>query len=141
MDIKSLHPSFKLPTKSRDQSGAYDLYMPTEGSICGSQVKEVPLGFAAAIPSGYVGLILPRSGVGVRHGLELNNTCGVIDADYRGEWKAYLRVKSDYEYIHWDAGDRLLQVLFVPVGSFEFNLVDTLSDTERGTDGFGSSGK
>src|SRR5690554_2995403 len=81
IEIKSLHPMFQLPTKSRDKSGAYDLYMPQDGSIAGDVVTEVPLGFAAAIPTGYVGLILPRSGVGVRNGLELNNTCGVIDAD------------------------------------------------------------
>lgn len=141
MEIKSLHPMFQLPTKSREQSGAYDLYMPEAGYASGNAVTEVPLGFAAAIPPGYVGLILPRSGVGARNGLELNNTCGVIDADYRGEWKAFLRCKSTYESINWNTGERLLQVLFVPVGSFEFNLVDTLDDTERGTGGFGSSGK
>ena len=140
MKIKSLHPNFKSPTKSREQSGAYDLYMPHPGYISGDKVTEVPLGFAAAIPVGYVGLILPRSGVGVRDGLELNNTCGVIDADYRGEWKAFLRTKEG-KYLSWDSGDRLLQVLFVPVGSFDFELVDTLDDTERGTGGFGSSGK
>lgn len=141
MDIKSLHPSFKLPTKSREHSGAYDLYMPTKGYVVGTAVIEVGLGFAAAIPNGYVGLLLPRSGVGTQHGLELNNTCGVIDADYRGEWKAYIRCKSPYDSLSWSTGDRLLQVLFVPVGSFEFNLVDNLFDTERGTEGFGSSGK
>lgn len=141
MKIKSLHPSFKLPTKSRDQSGAYDLYMPEAGFVNGTVVSEIPLGFAAAIPDGYVGLVFPRSGVGVRSGLELNNTCGVIDADYRGEWKAFLRCKDCAESVSWSSGDRLLQVLFVPVGSFEFNLVDTLDETERGTGGFGSSGK
>lgn len=141
MEIKSLHPKFQIPTKSHDKTGAYDLYMPTSGSVTGSVVTEVPLGFAAAIPDGFVGLILPRSGVGVRQGLELNNTCGVIDADYRGEWKAFIRTKSENETVQWDAGDRLLQVLFVPVGSFNFELVETLDETIRGTGGFGSSGK
>lgn len=141
MKIKALHLNFKTPTKSRETSGGYDLYMPEAGAVYGDVVTEVPLGFAAAIPPGYVGLILPRSGVGVKSGLELNNTCGVIDADYRGEWKAFLRCKSAYQSISWDSGDRLLQVLFVPVASFEFDLVDVLDETERGEGGFGSSGK
>lgn len=141
MKIKSLHSNFKLPSKSRDRSGAYDLYMPEAGSANGTVVAEFPLGFAAAIPDGYVGLILPRSGVGARAGLELNNTCGVIDADYRGEWKAFLRCKSPYDTFIWDAGERVLQVLFVPAASFDFELVEELDETERGTGGFGSSGK
>ena len=139
MKIKLLHPNFIVPTKSRSESGAYDLYMPEKGTIKPNQVTEVPLGFAAAIPVGYVGLILPRSGVGVRHGLELNNTCGVIDADYRGEWKAFLRTKSNQE-VSWVSGDRLLQVLFVPVADFNFEIVSDLDETERGSGGFGSSG-
>lgn len=141
MKIKALHPNFKTPTKSRETSGGYDLYMPEAGAVYGDVVTEVPLGFAAAIPPGYVGLILPRSGVGVKNGLELNNTCGVIDADYRGEWKAFIRCKHPHTTVKWDSGDRLLQVLFVPVASFEFDLVDVLDETERGEGGFGSSGK
>ena len=140
MKIKALHKDFITPTKSRETSGAYDIYMPEAGAIPSDGIAEVPLGFATEIPFGYVGLIFPRSGVGVKEGLELNNTCGVIDADYRGEWKAFIKTKSG-QPLEWDSGDRLLQVLFVPVASFNFELVDSLSQSERGIGGFGSSGK
>lgn len=141
MKIKSLHPLFKLPTKSSEHSAGYDLYMPEAGSLMLGLVQKVPLGFAAAIPPGYVGLIVPRSGVGAKEGVELNNTCGVIDADYRGEWMAFLRTKNPDSTYTWNTGDRLLQVLFVPVQSFNLELVESLEDTDRGIGGFGSSGK
>lgn len=140
MNIVPLYPNFKIPTKSRELSGGYDLYMPVAGEATSIKPTRVSLGFAAEIPQGYVGLILPRSGVGVNQGLSLNNTCGVIDADYRGEWVAHIRTKYPVESFTWEKGDRLLQVLFVPVASFEFKIVNQLNETERGTEGFGSSG-
>lgn len=141
MNIQPLHPNFKVPTKGTEQAGAYDLYMP-EAGYCGGDHHEVKvnLGFAAEIPAGHVALLLPRSGVGSKVGLELNNTCGVIDADYRGPWFATLRTKNGDGY-SWNAGDRLLQMLIVPVAQVEFNVVDELSETSRGTGGLGSTGK
>ena len=142
MKIKSLHPNFKLPTKSRKETAGYDLYMPEGGTVTGQSPTLINLGFAAAIPQGYVGLILPRSGVGSKKGVELNNTCGVIDADYRGEWMAMMRTKGLYDTYYWKAGERVLQVLFVPVLHIDgFILVDDLDATDRGEAGFGSSGK
>lgn len=141
MKIKSLNPNFVIPTKSRVESGAYDLYMPESGTITGHISTMVKLGFASAIPQGYVGLLLPRSGVGAKKGVELNNTCGVIDADYRGEWIAALKTKGIHDTFSWTAGERILQVLFVPVLHVEeFILVNDLDNTERGDGGFGSSG-
>src|SRR5690606_26601830 len=135
-------PGFKLPTKGTALAGAYDLYMPEDGTIVGQRATGVPvaLGFAAEVPEGYVALMLPRSGVGTKHGLALNNTCGVIDSDYRGEWLATLRVHND-GFLAWKAGDRLLQFLIVPVANVVPELSETLSDTSRGTGGFGSTGK
>ena len=141
MNIQPLHPNFKVPTKGTEQAGAYDLYMPEAGH-CGGDCppSKVSLGFAAELPAGHVALILPRSGVGSKTGLELNNTCGVIDADYRGPWFATLRTKDGIPYT-WSAGDRLLQMLIVPAAQVEFNVVDDLSETSRGTGGLGSTGK
>lgn len=141
MNIQPLHPNFKVPTKGTDEAGAYDLYMP-EAGYCGGDHHEVKvnLGFAAEIPAGHVALLLPRSGVGSKAGLELNNTCGVIDADYRGPWFATLRTKNGDDY-SWNAGDRLLQMLIVPVTQVQVNVVDELSETSRGTGGLGSTGK
>lgn len=141
MKILPIHPSFKIPTKSRETSAGYDIYMPEGGIAYEDNPTEVKLGFAAEIPPGYVALLLPRSGVGIRAGLELNNTCGVIDADYRGEWIAHIRTKKPVYAHTWEAGDRLIQVLFIPVINFNFEITNELNTTERGVNGFGSSGK
>ena len=140
MRLKKLHIDLIMPTKGSEQAGAHDLYMPEAGSVRGRVSTMVSLGFAAEVPTGYVALLLPRSSTGAKFGLELNNTCGVIDSDYRGEWKAALKTKTGIEFA-WDKGDRLLQFLLVPVLTVNLELVDELSSTVRGTGGFGSSGK
>ena len=139
MRIKPISDNFIMPTKGSNDAAAIDLYMPESGCVSGVE-KKIPLGFAAAIPKGYVGLLLPRSGVGAKHGLELNNTCGVIDADYRGEWVAVMRTKSGNEFC-WQAKDRVLQCVLVPVLSPTLEQVEDLDATDRGEGGFGSSGK
>lgn len=139
MRIKPISNNFIMPTKGSNDAGAIDLYMPEAGSVDGTEVK-IPLGFAAAIPKGYVGLLLPRSGTGAKHGLELNNTCGVIDADYRGEWIAVMRTKSGKEF-SWKQGERVLQYVLVPVLSPTLEQVEGLDVTDRGEGGFGSSGE
>ena len=140
MRIKPLHFHFNKPTKGTEGAGAYDLYMPVSGSIPENGICKVGLGFAAEVPVDHVALILPRSGIGAKYGVELNNSCGVIDSDYRGEWIATLRTKNGKEFT-WNAGERLLQFVIVPVISVDLEIVDELSSTERGTGGFGSSGK
>lgn len=139
MNIKPLHIGFIMPTKGSDQAGAFDLYMPEVGIASGvSQMHG--LGFAAEVPPGHVALILPRSSTGAKYGLELNNTCGVIDADYRGEWKACLRTK-DGRALHWQAGERILQFLIVPVNTeVTLHQVKELEASVRGAGGFGSTG-
>jgi dUTP pyrophosphatase len=116
--------------------------MPVAGSVGYNQHKTIPLGFAAEVPPGYVALLLPRSGAGAKHGLELNNTCGVIDSDYRGEWKAVLRTKSPTPFL-WNEDDRVLQFLLVPVLDVRLEEVsedEELTATGRGVGGFGSTG-
>ena len=140
MNIKKLHPNFKMPTRGTDQAGGYDIYMPEKGSMMPGATygQMVPLGFAAEVPEGYVALLLPRSGAGAKHGVSLNNTVGVIDADYRGEWVACLRLKNGLPH-RWEAGERLLQFILVPVATPELNLVEELGTTARGEGGFGST--
>lgn len=139
MLIKPIHPSFIMPTKGSEYAGAFDIYMPEAGYVTGTAEK-INLGFAAAIPAGHVGLLLPRSSAGAKNGVELNNTCGVIDADYRGEWMAVIRTKSGNTF-SWEAGERVLQCVVVPVLSVKLELVDELDETKRGEGGFGSTGK
>ncbi|MCM2973733.1 dUTP diphosphatase [Larsenimonas suaedae] len=139
MKMKKRHPNFILPTRGSEAAGGLDLYMPEAGE-CDDRTTKVGLGFSAAVPKGNVALLLPRSGTGAKFGLELNNTCGVIDADYRGEWIANLRTKNG-ERFSWDAGERVLQMVVVPAVYVTPELVDELDDTERGEGGFGDSGR
>ena len=142
MNIKALHANFRMPIKGTDGAGAYDLYMPEEGCVYKDEPEGVMigLGFSAAVPKGHVALLLPRSGAGAKFGVALNNTCGVIDSDYRGEWMVSIRLHNETPF-KWNAGDRLFQMLIVPVADVSLDLVDELDDTSRGAGGFGSSGK
>lgn len=139
MRIQSLHAGFIMPTKGTVQAGAFDIYMPEAGVATGNS-QLINLGFAAEVPEKHVALLLPRSGAGAKYGLELNNTCGVIDSDYRGEWKAAIKTKSGIPF-KWEAGERVLQFMIVPVATVQLELVDSLATTERGSGGFGSSGQ
>ena len=139
MYIQSLHHAFIMPTKATDKAGAFDVFMPVRGTATGES-QMVGLGFAAAVPPGHIGLLLPRSSSGAKHGVELNNTCGVIDSDYRGEWKAAIRTKSGKSF-DWEAGERILQFMIVPIADVSLELVDSLDETSRGVGGFGSTGK
>lgn len=139
MKITAIHKGFIMPVKGSIGAGAFDLYMP-EAGVANGTAQLIGLGFAAAVPINHVALLLPRSSTGAKHGLELNNTCGVIDSDYRGEWKAMLRTKSGIPF-SWEAGERVLQFLLVPVNtSVVLRQVASLDTTERGAGGFGSSG-
>lgn len=139
MKIAAIHQNFIMPTKGTELAGAFDIYMPEPG-IATLSPRFYSLGFAAAVPEGHVALILPRSGVGTKFGLELHNTCGVIDSDYRGEWMASIKTKTA---IHsWQAGDRILQFLVVPVADVHLLQVevDQLPKSSRGVGGLGSTG-
>jgi dUTP pyrophosphatase len=140
MKFLAIHPDFQLPTRASSGAGGYDIYMPEGGCVREFQAIKVGLGFAAEVPPGFAAFILPRSGVGTKHGLELNNTCGIIDSDYRGEWVATLKVKH-FPGFAWAAGDRLLQYLLVPVLDSPPERVHTLTTTLRDTGGFGSTGQ
>ena len=140
MRIKPLHKNFIMPVKSTQAAGAFDIFMPSEGQCTGAAPELYGLGFAAAVPPGYAAIILPRSGVGAKFGVELNNSLGLIDSDYRGEWKAALRTKNGLQF-SWDAGERILQFMVIPLAHVVLEQVDSLEDTERDNRGFGSSGK
>lgn len=140
MKIQQLHPNFSMPTRGSHDAAGYDIAMPEAGVVTHGEAKKVALGFAAEVPAGYMAILLPRSGVGFKKGLELHNTCGIIDADYRGEWFASLHIKTGSEF-RWEAGEKLLQFILVPVHFPALQLVDSVSETVRGTGGLGSTGK
>ena len=101
----------------------------------------IPTGIAIALPSAdYVALVLARSGLGIKHGVVPSNCVGVIDSDYRGEIMVGLYNSGESEYTVQPA-DRIAQLMVVPVVQAQIQMVDELDETQRGTGGFGSTGK
>jgi dUTP pyrophosphatase len=100
----------------------------------------VPTGFRVEIPAGYEVQIRPRSGLAVKHGITLPNTPGTIDSDYRGPLGVALVNLSDAPFTIRH-GDRIAQMIVAPVVQASFAVVEVLSDTARGTGGFGSTGR
>lgn len=139
LQIQPLHPSFIAPKVATEGAAGFDIYMPEAGHIPAGASVKVNLGFSTAIPVGHVGLMLPRSGVGSRDTLELANTAGAMDSDFRGEWVATLRTKHG-EPFSWEAGERLIQVLIIERPEMTLSVVDHLDDTARGQGGLGSTG-
>ena len=99
----------------------------------------VPTGVRLSIPEGHVGLQFPRSGLGCNHGICLANGTGVIDSGYRGEVRAKL-LNLGSEPFTVNPGDRICQLVIVPYSRAKFWTVDELSESDRGTDGYGSTG-
>lgn len=99
----------------------------------------VSAGFSMAIPDGYAGLVLPRSGLAIRSGVTVLNAPGLIDAGYRGEVKVALINHSDVDF-DVAIGDRIAQLVIVRVEQPDYSEVDSLTDTSRGEGGFGSTG-
>ena len=100
----------------------------------------VPTGLALAIPAGYEGQVRPRSGLAAKHGVTVLNTPGTIDADYRGELKVILINLGDAPF-EIRRGERIAQLVVAPVSQVNFTLRESLDATERGTGGFGSTGR
>ena len=100
----------------------------------------VPTGLALALPAGYEGQVRPRSGLAAKHGVTVLNTPGTIDADYRGEVKVIL-INLGEEAFTVERGERIAQLVVAPVTHAAFYPVADLEATERGADGFGSTGR
>ncbi len=100
----------------------------------------VPTGLRLEIPNGYEVQIRPRSGLALKHGLTLLNAPGTIDSDYRGPL-GVIMMNAGQEPFEVGHGDRIAQMVIAPVVQATFHLVEGLSDTERGTGGFGSTGR
>ena len=133
---KLLTKTAVIPTRGSEQAAGLDLYADNEHTVLPNCVSVVPTGIAMAIPDGFVGLVWPRSGVSVPYGVDV--LPGVIDSDYTGEIKVVLQAgANDFEI---SQGDRIAQLLIVPVSMLQCLEVDSLDDTARGDCGFGSTG-
>lgn len=141
MEIIKLHPDLIAPKRGTEEAAGYDLFMPEAGASISRHSDLTGLGFAAKVPKGYVALILPRSSAGVKLGISLGNTIGVIDSDYEGEWKVNVCAR-DREVAQWKAGERLFQFVIVPISTPELQFVEKFStSSDRGEGGIGSTGK
>lgn len=137
MRIKPLHENFKMPVYATPGSAAFDIHAVSDFWVTASGDVTIGLGFAAEVPEGHVALLAPRSGLGSKHGMRMLNTVGVIDSDYRGEWRATITAN---ESIQFKPGDRILQCMILPVQQVNLVEVSELSETERGEGGYGSTG-
>lgn len=104
------------------------------------EVALIPTGFAMALPAGFEAQVRPRSGLAAKHAVSVLNTPGTIDADYRGEVKVIL-TNFGPEPFTVERGMRIAQMIIAPVTTANWRVVETLSETERGSGGFGSTGK
>ena len=138
MDLQRLDFDLPVPAYAHPGDAGLDLYA-TEPAEVTRETVLIPTGVAVAVPDGHVGLICPRSGLS-KHGVTVANAPGVVDAGYRGEVMVRLTTTSVFPYqVH--RGDRIAQLLIVPVARPEVTVVDRLDNTERGAGGFGSTGR
>ena len=131
-----------LPRYASTQAAGCDLHAAIDAPLelaPGARVV-VPCGFAMALPDGHEAQVRPRSGLAVKHGVTVLNAPGTIDADYRGEVKVPL-INHGAEPFRIVRGDRIAQLVIAPVLQVAWDEVGTLDDTERGTSGFGSTGR
>lgn len=140
--VKKLREEAVLPERKTPGSAGYDLCacIGREFTIEPGELVIIPTGIAMEVPTGCAGMIFTRSGLGVKHGITVSNGVGVIDSDYRGEVHVGLRNSSRTAYTV-RPGERIAQLIVLPVCLPEVEEIDELSETQRGEGGFGSTGK
>ena len=140
LNFTRLDAAATIPTRAHDGDAGLDLYALENVRIGPEERIAVRTGVAVEIPEGHAGLVLPRSGLARRHGISLVNSPGLIDAGYRGEIEVLIINNDPAEIFRAGAGDRIAQLVIVPVVIADPVEVDSLSGSERAEGGFGSSG-
>jgi len=141
--VKIINKSnYPLPEYKTPGSAGVDLYANLDIPFTLEPLKRtlIPTGIYIALPEGYEAQIRPRSGLAAKHGITVLNTPGTIDCDYRAEIKVILVNLSDQPYVI-TPGERIAQMVIAKYEKVEFEEVNELDETERGTGGFGSTGK
>ena len=132
-----LSPGAIAPTRGSAGAAGYDLYANEDVTIGEGEFTPVSTGVAVAIPPGYYGRIAPRSGLTAKYGIIIGG--GVIDKDYRGELKVLMSCLFGMYKV--SRGERIAQLILEKITTPELEIVTSLDDTDRGSDGFGSTGK
>ena len=141
IEVKKLNDKAKLPCRATADSAGADLCACINDDIAlmPGERRLIPTGIAIAVPTGFGGFVFPRSGLSSKFGVSLANCVGVIDSDYRGEVKVRVINHSSEPYTI-KAGERIAQLVIMPVDLCEYGFSDELDKTERGEGGFGSTG-
>lgn len=140
IQVKRLDSGVPLPKRAHPEDAGADLYSSQDIVLRPGERALIGTGIAVALPVGTVGLIHPRSGLAAKHGLSIVNTPGTIDAGYRGELKVCLINTDHSKPIEITRGMRIAQLVVQRVELVEFEEVDQLDDTARGSGGYGSTG-
>ena len=133
------HPHAELPTRAHPTDAGLDLAASETTHIAPGVVTLVPTGIEVAIPAGYVGLLIARSSLAVKKAMTLANGVGIIDSDYRGEIKIPV-IPLDGCHNLIQAGQKIAQLIIMPIAAPIVEVVEELPDSERGHGGFGSTG-
>jgi dUTP pyrophosphatase len=138
--LRRLSPAAQPPERAHEGDAGWDLRAAEAATIEPGARASVGTGIAIAVPEGYAGLVLPRSGLAARHGIALVNSPGLIDSGYRGELRVLLLNTDPASSFAVDVGDRIAQLLLVRFEPIEPDERDALPDSARGGGGFGSTG-
>ena len=139
--FRRLSPAARPPARAHGDDAGFDLHAAEAATLEPGARASVGTGLAVAIPDGFAGLVLPRSGLAARHGIALVNAPGLIDAGYRGEVRVLLLNTDRQAPFEIAEGDRVAQLVLVRAEAPELEETDELGDTARGSGGFGSSGR
>ena len=140
LTIKRLDQNLPLPTYARQGDAGLDLMSSEDFELKPGERALMPTGIAVAIPSGFAGFVQPRSGLAIDRGLGILNSPGLIDSGYRGEIKVIAINSDPLESIHVRRGDKIAQLVIVEVPVIELVEVHELPVSDRGEEGFGSTG-
>lgn len=139
LQFTRLRPEATHPTRAYASDGGLDLAACERVELGPGERAVVPTGIAVAIPQGYAGFVQPRSGLAADHGITIVNSPGLIDAGYRGEIKVVLLNTDLVERFVVEVGDRIAQLVVVPIPELALVEVESLPPSQRGARGFGSS--
>lgn len=137
LKFKKIHPTAKIPSYAYAGDAGLDLYISEDLVLKKDERKSIPLGIAIEIPDGYVGILFDKSGLSHKHGLKSYG--GIIDSGYRGEIHVGMINLSNKDY-EFKVGDKIIQILIMPVLQAEVVECEELSESDRGEGAFGSSG-
>jgi dUTP pyrophosphatase len=139
--FQRLSPDAVLPGRANTGDAGLDLATVEHVSLAPGERRLVRTGLAVEIPAGHGGLVLPRSGLALKHGVTGVNSPGLIDSGYRGEIGVILLNTDQAESVDFEVGDRIAQLLVVPFNELSPTWAENLEDSDRGNGGFGSSGR